>query len=226
MKRSEINRIVAEATGFFAERQFALPPFAHWSIDDWRGRGGRARGIVERRLGWDVTEFGRGDFRRVGLVLFALRNGLPDDPGGKDGVPYAEKAMIVRIEQVTPMHRHDSKIEDVINRGGGRLIVRVCPADAVGGPGDGTVRLVSDGIPYEVPAGHEIALEPGRSVTITPDVYHSFWAVDRDVLVGEVSTVNNDRLDNRFLEGIARFPSIDEDEPPSRLLVSDYEAYV
>ncbi len=226
MRRSEINRIIGEAMDFFAGRQFALPPFAHWSIDDWRERAERARGIVERRLGWDVTEFGRGEFRRVGLVLFTLRNGLPEEPRGKDGVSYAEKAMIVRVEQVTPMHRHDSKVEDIINRGGGRLIVRMYPADAGGGLGDGAVRLVSDGIPLEVPAGHELALEPGQSVTITPNVYHSFWAVDRDVLVGEISTVNDDRLDNQFLEGMARFPAIDEDEPPSRLLVSDYEAYV
>ena len=42
------------------------------------------------------------------------------------------------------------------------------------------------------------------------------------MLVGEVSQVNDDFSDNRFYEAVGRFPSIDEDEAPWRLLVSDY----
>jgi len=226
MKRSEANRIVAEATRFFADRQFALPPFADWSIDEWRRRGEKARGIIERGLGWDVTDFGLGEFRRVGLVLFTLRNGLPPHRGDRAPVSYAEKAMIVRVDQVTPMHRHNRKVEDIVNRGGGRLVLRLRPADGSGGVADGAARIVSDGMPHEVRAGEEFVLDPGRSVTVTPDVYHSFWAVDGDALVGEISTVNDDRSDNRFLEAVARFPVFDEDEPPSCLLVSDYGVYL
>ena len=45
------------------------------------------------------------------------------------------------------------------------------------------------------------------------------------VLAGEVSRVNDDHTDNRFLEKAGRFPAIEEDAPPLRLLVGDYDKY-
>ena len=45
------------------------------------------------------------------------------------------------------------------------------------------------------------------------------------VLVGEVSKVNDDVNDNRFLKPTGRFPEIEEDEPPLHLLVGDYAKY-
>jgi D-lyxose ketol-isomerase len=119
MNRSKINRIIADAIDLFAEHHLALPPFADWTPAEWRARAGHVRGIVERGLGWDVTDFGREDFERVGLVLFTLRNGHPEDCRRKDGVLYAEKVMAVRADQVTPMHFHRPKTEDIINRGAG-----------------------------------------------------------------------------------------------------------
>jgi D-lyxose ketol-isomerase len=226
MRRSQINRIISDGIGFFAEHRFALPPLADWSPGEWQERARQARGIVERGLGWDVTDFGRADFEHIGLILFTLRNGLLESLETGCGVLYAEKAMIVRVGQVTPMHRHRSKTEDIINRGGGRLAVKLYPADANDGLGAEDVRFVADGLWHEAPAGHVFELDPGASVTLTPDLYHSFWAVDGPVLVGEVSTVNDDRRDNRFYEEVPRFPAIDEDESPIRLLVSDYERYL
>ena len=46
------------------------------------------------------------------------------------------------------------------------------------------------------------------------------------VLVGEVSKVNDDNVDNRFLEPVGRFPSVDEDEPPIWLLCNEYTKYI
>ena len=226
MRRSQINRIISDGIDFFSEHRFALPPFADWSPGEWQERAGQARGIVERGLGWDVTDFGRADFEHIGLILFTLRNGLLESLATGCRVLYAEKAMIVRVGQVTPMHRHHSKTEDIINRGGGRLAVKLYPSDANDALGAGDVRFVADGLQHEAPAGHVFVLDPGASVTLTPDLYHSFWAVDGPVLVGEVSTVNDDRRDNRFYEEVPRFPAIDEDESPIRLLVSDYERYL
>jgi D-lyxose ketol-isomerase len=40
--------------------------------------------------------------------------------------------------------------------------------------------------------------------------------------VGEVSKVNDDWTDNHFLDGVGRFPDIDEDEEPLYLLAMDY----
>ena len=78
------------------------------------------RNLLDCRLGWDVTDFGRGDFRRQGLLLFTIRNGINNSE--KYSKPYAEKIMISRAGQVTLMHCHETKCEDIINRGGGKLI--------------------------------------------------------------------------------------------------------
>jgi D-lyxose ketol-isomerase len=76
-----------------------------------------------------------------------------------------------------------------------------------------------------LPAGGILELEPGESVTLLPGNWHKFWGEGGDVLIGEVSTVNDDRTDNTFLDPIGRFSAIDEDEDPVHLLVSDYEKW-
>ena len=98
MKRSKINRIIRRGKEFFDERKFHLPPWAYWTAEKWKSRGEDCREIVENMLGWDITDFGSGDFRQRGLFLFTLRNGKP----GKGPKPYAEKIMIVEDEE--PLH--------------------------------------------------------------------------------------------------------------------------
>ncbi len=39
---------------------------------------------------------------------------------------------------------------------------------------------------------------------------------------GEVSQCNDDNTDNRFNPPVGRFPAIEEDEPPYRLLCNEY----
>ena len=67
---------------------------------------------------------------------------------------------------------------------------------------------------------------PGESVTLMPGDWHAFWGEGGDVLIGEVSTVNDDRTDNVFRAPIGRFADIDEDVAPTHLLVSDYDAWL
>ncbi|HEX5690209.1 MAG TPA: D-lyxose/D-mannose family sugar isomerase, partial [Roseiflexaceae bacterium] len=122
MKRSEINTIMRSSGAFIRECGFFLPPFAFWSAADWQAKGPEASEIVEHRLGWDITDFGSNDFARRGLFLFTLRNGHPAKPQSK---PYAEKLLIVQEQQVTPLHFHWKKTEDIINRGGGVLAVQL-----------------------------------------------------------------------------------------------------
>ena len=223
MKRSEINALIRDAVAFFDERQFHLPPFAHWAPDDWPEDRGSVREILENGLGWDITDFGQGRFSEMGLLLFTVRNGSLKGPGQKT---YAEKLMVVNVDQVTPMHYHWSKTEDIINRGGGTLKIRLYAADANDELSDGDVGFSADGVRYTVAAGHIFSLAPGESITLTPKLYHSFWAEGGRVLTGEVSSVNDDHTDNRFHEPVGRFPDIEEDEPPFRLLVSDYEGWL
>ena len=80
-----------------------------------------------------------------------------------------------------------------------------------------------DGVRKCVPAGTKIRLTPGESLTVTPYLYHDFHVESGsgDVLLGEVSMCNDDENDNRFYEETRRFPQIEEDEAPYRLLCTE-----
>jgi D-lyxose ketol-isomerase len=224
MKRSEINRIMRDGIAFMEERRFLLPPFASWTPDEWRSKGPECREIADRQLGWDITDFGSGDFDACGLFLFTVRNGVLSDPNGKT---YAEKIMIVQPGQVTPTHLHYQKMEDIINRGGGDLIIQLWNSIDAERLADTDVTVSMDGVKVTVPAGGTVTLHPGKSVTLTQFLWHKFWG-DPDkgnVLVGEVSRVNDDNTDNLFYDGVGRFPEIEEDEEPLRLLTKDYARY-
>ncbi len=89
---------------------------------------------------------------------------------------------------------------------------------------DGDSRLVVhlDGRARQVDAGTIIQLAPGESNTLFPGTFHAFWGEKGGVVVGEVSSVNDDVNDNFFAEPIARFSQIEEDTEALRLLVNDY----
>ncbi len=226
MKRSEINAILREADAFMRSRGFYLPPFAYWTPEEWKSKGEEVREIVDNKLGWDITDWGLGDFSRFGLFLFTLRNGDVKNWQTCQGKLYAEKIMIVNENQVTPLHFHWSKMEDIINRGGGKLVVQIYNATPSEDLDEANPVIISvDGITRRLPAGGKLVLEPGESVTLPPYRYHKFWAEESRALVGEVSLVNDDDHDNRFYGEIGRFPAIEEDEPPLYLLVNDYARY-
>lgn len=222
MKRSEINAIIRDAEKFLAGRMFQLPPFASWTPEKWAEAGPEADEIRNNQLGWDVTDFGGGDFRRFGLAIFTLRNGNRNNPD--DRKPYAEKILIVEEEQLTPMHFHRMKMEDIINRGGGNLMMQVYNSASDTKLSDSDVTASLDGVKRTVPAGAVLRFAPGESISIPPLLYHKFWAEKGagKVLIGEVSSVNDDYTDNVFLDPIGRFPEIEEDEPPLRLLMTEY----
>ena len=225
MKRSEINAIMQEADAFIRQRGFYLPPFAYWTPADWRSKGEEVREIVENQLGWDITDFGAGRFDTLGLFLFTVRNGSQDEMRSKRGKLYCEKLMIVGVNQITPMHFHWNKVEDIINRGGGKLDIRLYNANDEGGFADSTVVANLDGVKRQVKAGDVVRLSPGESITLPPRLYHEFWGAEGRVLVGEVSLVNDDQNDNRFYATIGRFPAIEEDVEPLHLLTMDYASY-
>jgi D-lyxose ketol-isomerase len=219
MKRSEINALLAEGRDFFQSMGFRLPPFAHYSIADWRKVRNDAKEIFDLGLGWDVTDFGLGRYSETGLLLFTIRNGKIDSPYSKT---YAEKVMLVKADQVTPLHFHHAKTEDIINRGGGSLVFTFYRADPSDGLSPDPLEIVTDGVRRTVRAGEKVVLSPGESVTLPPRLYHSFHAKGSPVMAGEVSSVNDDRKDNRFYELVGRFPEIEEDEEPRFLLCNEY----
>jgi len=223
MKRSRINEIIREGDAFIRSHGFRLPPFAYLSPGELRAA--EHGEIARRRMGWDITDYGAGDFDRMGLFLFTTRNGLNADLGRHSAMLYAEKIMISRRDQLSPNHRHDVKVEDIINRGGGTLVLELFAATPEGEIDRGApVTVLCDGMERTLPAGGHLKLDPGESVTLFPTTWHAFWGEGSDVLIGEVSTVNDDLTDNIFEMEIGRFSTIEEDEPPLHLLVSDYDA--
>lgn len=227
MKRSRINEIMGAAEELIGQHGFVLPPFAHWTPAEFKANAPRASGIIEGRCGWDITDFGQGRFDRLGRFLFTLRNGVLADLRRGGGMCYAEKLLIARQDQVTPMHTHVIKAEDIINRGGATLVVELNGSDGQGRCSDrhgGTVRC--DGMVMPYAPGQKLRLRPGESVTLMPGDWHAFWGEGGDVLVGEVSTVNDDLTDNIFRDPVGRFAEIEEDVAPAHLLVSDYESWL
>lgn len=225
MKRSEINQIIRQADAFMKSHGFYLPPFAYWTPAEWAAKGEEVSEIVENNLGWDITDFGSGNYQKIGLFLFTLRNGSLNNLQTGQGKTYAEKALIVDVDQVTPMHFHWQKTEDIINRGGGQLAIKLYNSTANEQLADTDVTVSMDGVRHTFKAGETVLLNVGQSITLPTGLYHQFWGVGSKVLVGEVSKVNDDASDNRFLEPAGRFPEIEEDEPPLHLLVGDYRHY-
>lgn len=220
MKRSEINRILRDNIEFIDKMNFKLPKFAYFTPGEWENKGHEYDEIRENMLGWDVTDYGHGVFEKIGLFLFTIRNGNINKPGKT----YAEKLLISDEDQYSPMHFHHNKMEDIINRGGGNLIVEVYNATDDDQLADTDVTVNIDGHIETVPAGTKIRLTPGESITLPQRQYHAFWAEKGygKVLIGEVSMVNDDNVDNRFYEKQGRFPEIENDEAPLYLLCNEY----
>ncbi len=216
MTRSEINRLIKQAETSFLGRGLALPPWASWGPAEWRARPEEARFCAAHQMGWDITDFGSGRFAERGLVLLCTRNGI----GGRTGErTYAEKLMIVGEAQETPFHCHRIKMEDIINRGGGVLIVEVMRAEAPDEP----VSVLIDSRTREVGPRAPIRLSPGESITLFPGQMHRFYGEPGrgELVAGEVSQVNDDLTDNIFLEPLGRFATIEDDEPAHRPLWSE-----
>ena len=226
MKRSEINRALKEMEAACEKYCCYLPPFCHFTPEQWKSIGHEYDEVRDCMLGWDITDYGLGDFAKTGFSLITLRNGNRSMPEKYPNV-YAEKLLFLKEGQYSPNHFHWYKTEDIINRGGGNVLIRVyisLPNEAIDHESDVTVH--TDGRTYTVPAGTLIRLTPGESIHIQQLLYHDF-AVEPgtgDVLLGEVSQCNDDRTDNRFNPPVGRFPQIVEDEPPYRLLCNEYPA--
>ncbi|WP_299721894.1 D-lyxose/D-mannose family sugar isomerase [uncultured Tateyamaria sp.] len=227
MKRSRINDIIAESDTFMRSFGFVMPPFAYWSPDAFKAQKDVAKNVIDARCGWDITDYGAGQYDTMGLFLFTLRNGRLADLQLGGGMCYAEKLLISKQDQISPMHTHILKAEDIINRGGATLVVELFGSDPQGQFAEdqgGTVYC--DGIRRDFGPGEKLRLAPGESVTLLPGHWHAFWGDGGDVLIGEVSTVNDDETDNIFREPIGRFANIEEDVDPTRLLVSDYRTWL
>jgi D-lyxose ketol-isomerase len=246
MKRSEINAVIQEGLNFIEgiddyKPKVNLPPWAYYTPKKWAEilsnpeEKQRHAEIIIKNLGWDVTDFGSGNFENLGLLLFTLENGNINSDR-----QYAEKIMIVGEGQVTPWHYHWNKTESIINRAGDRLVVelymksfkertQVGNTEYKDGIFDEEASfdiMVDGGLVQRVKAGGKVVLNPGQRILLTPNLYHKFYGDKGTVLVGEVSMVNDDAKDNRFFKQLPRYTSIVEDEKPFKLLCNEYEKVI
>ena len=199
MKRSEVNKALRELEAMCEKYRCYLPPFCHFTPEEWKTKGHEYDEVRDCCLGWDITDYGQGNFDKIGFSLITIRNGS-QTMREKYPKVYAEKLLFLKEGQYSPNHFHWYKTEDIINRGGGNVLIRVYnshPDESIDYESDVTVH--TDGRTYTVPAGTQIRL-------------------------GEVSQCNDDAKDNRFNPPMGRFPAIEEDEAPYRLLCTEYPA--
>lgn len=227
MKRSEINAIISDGIKFLDNMRFHLPPYAYWNLDKWNEHVDEAENMRSRGIGWDIIDFNKNNFRKWGLLLFTLSNGIMKNNKFLDQ-SYSNKILIICENQITLTHHHWTKIEDIINHGDGVLEVEVHnvgPDDTLDTVSD--VRIYFNNIRRTVKPGTVLALEPGDRIRLDTNHWHKFWARHGkgQVLAMEVSSVNDDNTDNCFLpedkNHVKRFPEIEENEYPNYLLCNE-----
>lgn len=189
MRRSEINKAIVNSKLFFEKNGWVLPPDPKW----------------------DVTDFGLGDFKNVGLILINLA----------EEVEYCEKLMYAAKGQTTPSHAHKKKKEDIICRTG-ELVIKLWSQDPAKNKNNDNFNVKINGTYTPVTSGDHINLKAGERVTIEPGIWHEFYPASDECIIGEVSTANDDLNDNFFSdENIGRYAEIIEDEPAIVKLLSD-----
>ena len=199
-----------------------LPPFALWGEAEFRANADAAKFIAARGLGWSVVEFRPGAFATEGLTLFTLRMGDWAAVGSGCGRLYAEKAIMLEDGQRAPHHYHAVKTEDIVNRGGARLLVELFKVDRDGERLEERFRALKDVTALDLSPGERVSLEPGESLTLDPFVAHAFWAEGGATIAGEVSLANDDRTDNYFIPPLGAPSPIEEDAPARFVTVRDY----
>lgn len=229
LKRSTVEHSIAIARQVFAHFGVSLPGFSRWTVDDWAVAGAEYDEVRDCMLGWDVTDFGSGEFTRIGRTLFTLRNGNC----GSAAYPksYSEKLILDPEGQRAPAHFHRTKREDIINRGGGNIIVQLTAVSPDNRPANGHLTIAVDGCAKRIASGESIRLRPGESLCIPPRTIHQFWGEEGHgfridgigyTVSGEVSSVCDDLNDNFFLADMTRFPKLDEDTPRRHYLCHEY----
>lgn len=219
MKRSLINNRIQQAIVKFKENSVLLPPQASWDFGKWKSNEKTANEWNLRNLGWDITDFGLGDYDKYGGILFTVLN---SEIASEADQPYSKKYLIRQKNQGAPLHYHAKKIETITCIGRGTLQIQVYNQGNDGElDKEKKVKILINSFLEELTPGSIIKLKPGESIRIPNRLYHSFKALDNYVISEEVSGVNNDKNDNFWLSNVGRFPEIKEDVKPTFLLCTE-----
>jgi D-lyxose ketol-isomerase len=233
LNRARVETSIAIAKEVFRAFQVQLPGYAYWTTADWDRAGSEYDEVRDCMLGWDVTDFGSKDFEHIGRTLFTLRNGNLHDL--RYPKSYAEKLILDPEGQRAPAHFHRTKREDIINRGGGNILVQLTRVTADDRPAKGQLSIQVDGCRRLINSGETVRLRPGESLCIPARTIHQFWGEEGTgmkingigyTVSGEVSSVCDDLKDNFFFADLTRFPVILEDAPRKHYLCNEYPAAV
>lgn len=206
MKRSEINKLINFSLNYFKKNKFYLPEWSKWKLDKWANNKILAKKLCNLQLGWDITDFGRKNFSMEGLILFSLRNG---DKNNKKDIQYAEKLLLMLPGQKIPYHFHKLKKEDIINKFGGKLELKFYKNNKE------KIEIDIDRQKKILKCKQKLEIKIGQSVYIPPKLIHSFAVSKKNkspLIIGEVSSINDDDNDNYFPNKNIRFSKIIEDE--------------
>ena len=223
MKRSLVNEAIRYSLELLEKNNFRLPDFGYWTLDEWKRHKDELDWVKQLMLGWDLTDHGLGRFDEIGCTLFTIRNGMLYKP--EVGVPYAEKLLIFKAGQRLPTHYHGFKTEDIINRAGGPMFIKLYNT-VDGKVVDTPVSVYQDGFKHTYQPGEEVLIYPGNSISIMPGVAHTFGPKPGcgDLICGEVSKINDDNIDNYHVEiPPKQYAEIEEDEPIIHPLCNEYE---
>ena len=92
MKRSKINKALKELEAMCAREHCYLPPFCNFTPEEWKTKGHEYDEVRDCMLGWDITDYGLGNFDKFGFSLITIRNGCRTQPEKYPKV-YAEKLL-------------------------------------------------------------------------------------------------------------------------------------
>ena len=212
MKRSEINRSIQEAKILLEEYKWSLPKWAYWSKSNYESNPKLSEYLRNHQMGWDVTDFGKNNFQKEGAVLFCIRNG---NKKSKKSTTYCEKLLLLMPNQKIPFHFHKRKTEDIINKCNGVLELGLYASNNQFYKKKESFILNIDSKPTRIKPNTKIFLKPGQSITIKPYFCHYLKSSNKNkknLIVGEVSSLNDDCCDNYFPDKNLRFSKIEEDE--------------
>ena len=57
MKRSQINKALRELEAMCVKEHCYLPPFCHFTPEEWQEKGHEYDEVRDCMLGWDITDF-------------------------------------------------------------------------------------------------------------------------------------------------------------------------
>lgn len=223
MKRSHTNQALKELEDMCEKNCGYLPPFCHFTPEQRQSIDHDYDKVRNCMLDWDITDYGVGDSDILAFSLITLRNENRAMVDNYSKV-YVEKLLYLKEGQYASNHFQWYKTEDIINRVGGNVLIRIRSS------------LSNEENDYEPDAavytasrinsasvGTQICLTPGERIHVQQYLYHAFSEEKKtgSVLLGKVS-MDNDDTGNRCNPTVGRFPKIRDYEPQYRLLCNEF----